>query len=84
MTQSDVVRISIRFQPRASRYEVAGWQESGQPSQSKSNEIALAVRVSVRAAAVDGACEHSTSPVVGKAVGCCEKQGIAGLRCDGI
>ena len=69
MTQSDVVRISIRFQPRASRYEVAGWQESGQPSQSKSNEIALAVRVSVRAAAVDGACEHSLVQLLAKRLG---------------
>lgn len=69
MTQSDVVRISIRLQPRASRDEVADWQESGQPSQSKCNEIALALRVRVRAAPVDDAANTALVQLLAKRLG---------------
>ena len=69
MTQSDVVRISVRLQQGASRDEVAGWQESGQPSQSKCNEIALALRVRVRAAPVDGAANTALVQLLAKRLG---------------
>ena len=69
MTQSDVVRISIRLQPRASRDEVAGWEESGKPSQSKNNEIDLVLRVRVRAAPVGGAANTSLIQLLAKKLG---------------